>query len=167
MVEILANISQIGAKKEVLTGEFTVSVDEKGRILIPSRLKSELGAENVVITKSSDSRKCLQVLKKESFESLANTLLSSPLSAFSKENKLLQMRLIAPAQEVSFDKAGRVMLHSSLREFASIDVKSEVIVLGMLDRLEIWNKDEYQASLDLADDPTLIEEAVSHLFEQK
>lgn len=157
----------IGAKKEVLTGEFTVTVDEKGRILIPSRLKSELNTDNVVITKSSDSRKCLQVLKKETFENLANTLLNSPLSAFSKENKLLQMRLIAPAQEVPFDKAGRIIVHSSLRDFASIELKSEVVVLGMLDRLEIWNKDEYKTSCSLSDDPELIEEAVSQLFSQK
>lgn len=148
----------------MLTGEFTVSVDEKGRIMIPSRLKNELDTNSVVITKASDSRNCLQVYKIDKFKDIASAL-DSKFSPYDKNAQILRMRFIAPAQEVQFDKAGRINIPQSLRSFAKLDLKSEIIVLGMMDSLEFWNKEEYEKFCKLFDDPSVIEEAANSLYE--
>lgn len=144
----------------LLTGEHSVSLDEKGRLLIPSRLKSQLDTCTLVVTKSSDSRRCLQVLKPESFEKLANTLLDDGTKSFDPAWQLLQMHVVAPAEEVQFDKAGRIMIAANLRAFASLEVKSEVMVVGMMNRIEIWNKALYESYIAKADNPEEIENAV-------
>ena len=145
----------------MLTGEYNVSIDEKGRTSIPSRLKNELDTSTVFITKSSDARKCLQVLKVEDFNKLAERLLNGTYGEFSNDYKILQMRIIAPAQEMQFDKAGRVMIPQSLRAFAGIELKSEIIIIGMVNRLEIWNKEEYENCISASDDPEKILKAAN------
>lgn len=147
----------------MLTGEYSIALDEKGRALIPSRLKSELDTSVVVITKASDSRKCLQIMKCEAFAEIAKVLSEDLVSSFTSNNKILQMRVIAPAQEVQFDKAGRIMIPQSLRTFASLDLKSEIVLIGMMDRLEVWNKEEYEKCLLISDDPKEIEKAALSL----
>lgn len=143
----------------LLTGEYSVSLDEKGRLLIPSRLKGQLDVTTVFVTKSSDSRRCLQILKPESFEKLVSTLTDDPAKAFDDACQLLQMHVIAPAQEVQFDKAGRIIIPMNLRTFASLDLKSEVMVVGMVNRIEIWNKTAYEEFISRADNPEEIENA--------
>ena len=144
----------------LLTGEHSVSLDEKGRLLIPSRLKSQFDTTTLVVTKSSDSRRCLQVLKPENFEKLANTLLDDGEKSFDPAWQLLQMHVVAPATEVQFDKAGRIMISANLRAFASLELKSEIMVVGMMNRIEIWNKALYESYIAKADDPAEIENAV-------
>lgn len=151
----------------MLTGEYSVTIDEKGRTSIPSRLKNEIATPSVFITKSSDARKCLQVLKAEDFNKLAERLLNGTYGEFSNDYKILQMRIIAPAQEMQFDKAGRIMIPQSLRTFAGLELKSEIVVIGMVNRLEIWNKDEYEKCLEESDDPEKILKAASTVLENR
>ena len=150
----------------MLTGEYSVSIDEKGRISIPSRLKTELDTQTVFITKSSDTRKCLQVLKVEDFDKIAKKLSCDIYGDFSSDYKILQMRIVAPAQEMQFDKAGRIMIPQSLRTFAHIEAKSEIVVIGMVNKLEIWNKDEYEKCLADADDPEKISKAANAILDK-
>ena len=64
---------------------------------------------------------------------------------FKAQSRVIQRRLIAPAQEVNIDKAGRIKLSGSIMK--SVDVVRECIVLGLGDHIEVWDVeayDEYQ-----------------------
>lgn len=148
----------------MLTGEYRVAIDEKGRISIPIKLKNEFGATNVILTKSTDSRKCLQLLKVEDFQELAKKLIDGNKGSFSASHKLLQMRVIAPAQDLQIDKAGRIMIPQSLRNSVGIELKNEVVVTGMINRLEIWSVKDYEECIRMADDPEAIEKAASEIL---
>lgn len=143
----------------MLTGEYRIAIDEKGRIMVPSRLRSQMDVNSLIITKSSDSRRCLQVLTKDDFEALVNLLSPGPLSSFSKERVLLQMRIVAPAQEEEFDKQGRISIPPTLRSFANIELKKEIVLVGIVNRILIFNTQEYERYLTEIDDENALQKA--------
>ncbi len=67
-------------------------------------------------------------------------------SPFSRRARLLQRRIIAPAQEVELDKTGRILIPPSLKETAGL--RKECILHGIKKYIEIWDVDEYKAYLD-------------------
>ena len=64
-------------------------------------------------------------------------------SPFQARARLVQRRIIAPAQEVEVDKAGRIAVPQSLREFAALT--KECVILGIDKYVEIWDSDQYKA----------------------
>lgn len=125
----------------MLGGEFRVSIDEKGRILIPSRLKEALPEETVVITRGVE--RCLWLLIEQTWQELSERIMGNPWSMFDQRSRLLQRRIIAPAQQCLV-KSGRITIPATLREAAGLDLRSEVILLGIQNRLELWNPEEYR-----------------------
>jgi MraZ protein len=64
-------------------------------------------------------------------------------SLFHEKARLIQRRILAPAQELEIDKSGRISIPQTLREYAGL--KKECIILGMLKYMEIWDEDNYQS----------------------
>lgn len=123
----------------MLTGEYRNSLDEKGRLLVPARLRSAIPGASLVITRGVD--KCLWLFPPEEWRSLAASLMEAA-SPFQKKARLLQRRIIAPAQEIELDKAGRLNIPPTLAESAGLS--RECMVLGIEKYLEIWDLGEYQ-----------------------
>lgn len=121
------------------TGEFHITLDEKGRLLIPSRVRTEVRGSTLVVTRNID--KCLWVFPPEEWREFSSKLMnaSSPLS---QRGRLLQRRIIAPAQEVEIDKAGRINLPKSLQE--SVQLAKECTLLVMERYMELWDATAYQ-----------------------
>lgn len=117
-------------------GEYQHSIDEKGRLAIPIKFRSEL-AKGAVITRGLDN--CLFLYSLEEWQKLASKLSTLPIS---KANTRAFSRLmLAGAMDVEIDKQGRVIIPDYLRKYA--ELKKQVIVAGLLNRLEIWNEDAW------------------------
>ena len=120
----------------MFTGEYTHSFDEKGRVIIPSKFRNELG-ETYYIGKGLD--KCLFVYPVETWNEFVGKLRN--LSTFNREERFFLRRFVSGFSECSFDKQGRILIPTNLRDF--IGLNSEVAVIGVIDRIEIWNKDSW------------------------
>lgn len=123
----------------LLTGEFRNSLDEKGRLSLPARLRGELPDSSLVLTQGVDH--CLWLFPPEQWEVLSKKLMdSTPL--FQAKARLIQRRILAPAQELEVDKLGRISVPQSLREWAGLT--KECVILGITKYIEIWDAEEYR-----------------------
>ena len=122
------------------TGEFHITLDDKGRLLVPARVRSEVRGNTLVVTRNID--KCLWIFPPEDWREFSTKLMSvsSPLS---QRGRLLQRRIIAPAQEVEIDKTGRINVPISLQE--SVQLNKECTLLVMERYMELWDATAYQS----------------------
>ena len=133
----------IGGAMELLTGEFKNTQDEKGRLSLPSKLRTELNCDRLVLTQGID--KCLWLFPLEQWKILSSKLMAQT-SLFHAKARLVQRRIIAPAQEIEVDKAGRISIPQSLRDFAKLT--KECVILGLTKYMEIWDAEEYNRYLE-------------------
>ena len=118
-------------------GEYSHSIDQKGRMAIPSKMRRQLG-EGAVVTKGTDN--CLFVYPKDEWQKLAQKLAALPIS--DAKARAFSRLMLAGASEVEFDGQGRALLPRYLREFASLNKKA--IVAGLYNRLEIWEESTWE-----------------------
>lgn len=114
----------------MLIGEYFPSIDAKGRVNFPSKLREDLG-DSFVITKGLDN--CLFVYTLSDWQKLSEKTMLLPTSKARK----IQRFLFAGACVVTPDKQGRISIPQNLREYA--DLKDEIAVVGVSVRAEIWN----------------------------
>ena len=119
-------------------GEFEYRVDEKGRVPIPPKFRSEL-REGVVLTPGVE--KCLNCYPLPEWKKLAAALTSGSVTR-SKLRKL-NRAIFATAFSTYIDGQGRVALPVSLREYAGIE--DEVVIIGANTYFELWNKEQWEA----------------------
>lgn len=123
----------------MLLGTYFYSVDEKGRIRMPQKLKAQLG-ENFVVTKGSNG--CLFVFSQDELRSsIYDKLKELPLTA-TEAQKPLRM-ILSSAFEVQEDSVGRFMLPALLREFARIE--KNIVIIGVGSRCEIWSEEQWNS----------------------
>jgi len=132
---------------EYLTGEFRVTLDDKGRLSLPAYLRRGLEESRLYLTKGTG--KCLWLYSSVEWNKLKDTIMENT-DPFSKKFLNLRRQIIGPSQEVEIDKAGRIPVASSLREFACLS--KDCIVMGLIDYIEIWAEDRYREYLSTADD---------------
>ncbi|WP_394181215.1 division/cell wall cluster transcriptional repressor MraZ [Marinomonas posidonica] len=124
-------------------GIHQVSVDAKGRMSLPARLRDELSQyeeEGVVVTIDPVSR-CLLLYPLSEWEVIQQKL--DRLPTFQPQARRLQRLLVGHATDLEVDKAGRILLPAPLREFARLDKK--LTILGQGKKLEIWSQEEWEA----------------------
>lgn len=126
----------------MLIGEYKNTMDEKGRFFFPSKLRAEL-AENVLIV-TQGIENCLLLYTPEEWDKIVSKL-KEKISPFNERNRLVLRRFIAPAQEVEFDKSGRISVPQSLREYAGLQKECQCLVRGMISYMEIWDAETYRA----------------------
>jgi MraZ protein len=127
----------------MITGESRNALDEKGRLLIPARLRSEIPGNIMIVTKGID--KCLWLFPPDEWKRISDDLMGST-SLFDPKARLIRRKIIAPAQEVEIDKAGRINISPTLREAAGL--KKECIILAIENYIEIWDDSVYKSYLD-------------------
>jgi MraZ protein len=124
--------------KWMLTGEFKYSLDDKGRLMIPARMRSAIVGNVLIVTRGVE--KCIWLFSPEEWKRISQDMLLSS-SLFHEKARLIQRRILAPAQEIEIDKSGRISIPQTLREYANL--KKECIILGMLKYMEIWDEENY------------------------
>jgi len=118
-------------------GEYHHSVDQKGRLIVPSKFRDGLG-QNFVITKGLDN--CLFVYPMEEWLVIEKKLKNLP---FTKADARAFVRFFfSGANECELDKQGRILLPANLREYAKFD--KDVVVIGVSSRIEIWSKELWE-----------------------
>ena len=108
-------------------------MDTKGRLIIPSKFRELLG-EEFIVTKGLDG--CLFVFPQNEWLAFEEKLRALPLTQ--KGARQFTRFFVAGATPCELDKQGRILLPSTLREFAGLD--KDVVLAGMLNRIEIWSK---------------------------
>ena len=129
-----------------LMGTYHHNIDAKGRMSFPTKLRDLLGGE-FYVTKSIN-QKCLTIYSKSEWEKLANKIAELPDSMGGLD---IKRWLFSCAGELVPDKQGRVLIPSDLREFAGL--KKDVVVIGLDDKAEIWDKelwDAQQSNMDMS-----------------
>ena len=125
-------------------GEYHHNIDEKGRIIIPSKLRSEL-TEDFVITIGLDN--CLFIYPKDKWIKIINKYEELPNV---KDTRNFMRTFLSGATYGEFDKQGRINISSPLIKYASL--KKECVIIGAGNRLEIWAKDDWDDFFNSAKD---------------
>ncbi len=129
-----------------MTGEYRNTVDDKGRLMIPPKIREQLGTvTELVLTKSPFDT--LWLFTKTEFEKLSAAVSYGPLSMFNENARILDMTVIAPAREVELDKTGRLGIPQVLREYAGIEAKGECVIQGSRNHVEIISSEAYEAMM--------------------
>jgi len=131
----------------MMTGEFRAALDEKGRLLIPTKLRSEIAGDTVILTKGID--KCLWLFSNPKWEIFSKTVQES-IGMFNQRDLMIQRRIIGSALELDVDKAGRVGISALLREHAGLT--KDCVVVGIRNYLEIWDEAAYAAYQKMIDE---------------
>lgn len=140
----------------MLMGEYHHNIDDKGRLIIPSKFRNELGNE-YIITKGLD--KCLFVYSVDEWNKLVKDL--NTLKFTKKNVRAFERFFVGGASLNEFDKQGRISITSPLIHYANIN--KECVIIGVNERLEIWDKDEFDTFIK--NNENTLEEIAEDLFE--
>ncbi|MBQ1801501.1 division/cell wall cluster transcriptional repressor MraZ [Lachnobacterium bovis] len=125
-------------------GEYSHTIDSKGRMIVPAKFREQLG-NSFVVTKGLDG--CLFVYSVEEWKNIEEKFRQVPLTT--KGARKFTRFFFASAAMCELDKQGRILVPNSLREYA--ELKKDVIFVGVLTRVEIWDKDKWQEDNDYED----------------
>ena len=114
-------------------GEFQHNIDAKGRLIVPSKLREQLG-EKFVVTRGMDG--CLFGYTLPEWNQLKTKLNEMPLSK--KDARAFVRFFYSAATECEIDKQGRINIPVSLRNHASLE--KECVIIGVANRIEIWDQ---------------------------
>lgn len=132
----------------MLTGNYNQTMDAKGRMTFPAKLREIIG-EKFVVTKGIDG--CLFVYSLEDFEARAMKISALPLA----QGRNIQRNFMANAVEVEADKQGRILVPQPLRDAAGLS--KDIIVAGVSNRCEIWDKQRWDELNSSVDEQAMIE----------
>ncbi len=128
----------------MFTGEYHHTLDGKGRVIIPSRLREGLG-EQFVITRGLDH--CLFAYPNSEWVRLEQKMKNLPLTK--RDSRAFKRLFFSGAMEVEADKQGRILIPQNLRDYAGIE--KEIMFIGVSDRVEIWNESAWSQYFGEAD----------------
>ena len=121
----------------MLIGEYEHSLDTKGRMIMPAKLRQDIG-EKFIITKGLDG--CLFVFSQNEWLNFEEKLKALPLS--DKNARNFVRFFLSGATECEIDKQGRFLIPANLREAAKLG--KDAVIVGVGTRLEIWDKEIWQ-----------------------
>ncbi len=141
----------------MLIGEYEHSLDDKGRVIMPAKLRIDIG-ERFIITKGLDG--CLFVFSQAEWSNFETKLKELPLT--NKNARDFVRFFLSGATECEIDKQGRFLIVNNLREYANIT--KEVVIIGVGTRIEIWDKAKWKeynsgdniSADDLAENMTML-----------
>ena len=140
----------------MLIGEFHHNIDEKGRLIIPSKFREDIG-EKFVVTRGLDG--CLFAYSIGNWEKIISKLGTLPFTK--KDARTFNRFFMSGATVCEFDRQGRINLPSSLICYA--EIKKECTIIGVNDRLEIWAADKFDSLIE--DNIEAISDVAENLFE--
>ncbi len=122
-------------------GSYTHSVDGKGRLNLPAKLRKYVSPDNndtYIVTRGFEQ--CLFVYPLDEWAKVEARL--RELSNYNPEHRMFLRNLLEMANEVQLDSQARLMVPSDLREYAKI--RGDVRIIGTLDKIELWDPAEYE-----------------------
>jgi len=126
-------------------GEYQHNMDDKGRVIIPAKFREELG-KKFVATRGLDN--CLFVYPMQEWSILEKKLTTLPIT--SKNARTFVRFFFSGATECELDKQGRISIPLNLREYG--ELKKEIVIIGLANRVEFWAKEKWDGFLSDAGD---------------
>lgn len=126
-------------------GEYSHSIDDKGRVVMPSKFRGELDG-GLVVTKGQE--RCLYVFANDRWDIEADKVLSLPLT--DRRARSYSRAFFASASNQSLDRAGRCQIPEKLRSYAGL--AKDVTVIGVADRIEIWDPEAWEIAAQEGDE---------------
>lgn len=127
----------VGGETKLLIGEYEHSLDVKGRLIMPAKIREDIG-DKFIITKGLDG--CLFGFSQTEWNNFEEKLKTLPLT--NKNARDFVRFFLSGATECEIDKQGRFLIASNLREYA--DLEKEAMITGVGTRIEIWNRDKWK-----------------------
>ena len=122
----------------MLIGEYEHSLDAKGRLIMPAKIREDIG-EKFIITKGLDG--CLFGFSQNEWTNFEEKLKTLPLT--NKNARDFVRFFLSGAIECEIDKQGRFLIASNLREYGALE--KEAVIIGVGTRIEIWNKEKWKS----------------------
>jgi MraZ protein len=144
-LQLLAEAPSLGHGWDVLVflGQFTYTLDVKGRLTVPSRFRDELPAQ-AVLTRGLD--RCLVLYPIDVWGEISQKVTALPIT--DTRGRALRRIFFADAVDVELDRQGRILIPDRLREYAGLDLSSEVVVVGLDRFIELWRPDRWESQND-------------------
>lgn len=133
----------------MLIGEYNYNIDPKGRLNFPAKLREDLGEKFILSKNLVDN--CLNAYSMEEWEKLVAKVEALPMA----KGRNIKRHLFSSACEVIPDKQGRILIPQALRDYA--DLSKEVMVIGVSNYCEVWDKDHWNALCDSIESESLAE----------
>ena len=140
----------------MLMGEFHHNIDDKLRMIVPSKFRDELG-NSVVVTRGLEN--CLFVYSEAEWSQIVSKLKSLPFTK--KDARSFTRIFLSGATVCEFDKQGRIKITSPLATYA--DLTKECVIIGVNDRLEIWSEEQWNDYFK--ENKENLSDVADHLFE--
>ena len=140
----------------MFTGEYRHSVDDKGRLAVPVKFRTQLDPGSMISGWLDD---CLAIHPKDNWDALTTKVAALPFT--DPKVRLFERFVFSHAVEVEMDKQGRVLLPAYLRD--SIGLSNEAVVVGSRDHAEIWTPLRWRDYRRALDDPQELAEAFQGL----
>lgn len=121
----------------MLIGEYEHSLDTKGRLILPAKIREDMG-ETFIVTKGLDG--CLFGFSQTEWANFEEKLKTLPLT--NKNARDFVRFFLSGATECEMDKQGRFLIVANLREYANLE--KDAVIIGVGTRIEIWNKDKWK-----------------------
>ncbi len=119
----------------MLMGEYKYTIDEKGRLNLPTRFREQMGS-SLVVTRWLDQ--CLVLFSQQRWESICQQITAQGMV----KTRDMQRFLFAMATEVVPDRQGRILISGPLRQHAGLD--KDVTIIGVGTHAELWNSQAWQ-----------------------
>ena len=123
-------------------GIANVSLDERGRFVVPSRFRDKLkeSSGGKLVLTADVAHACLLIYPQEDYQEIEDQLIA--LDNMQPHVRDLQRRFIGFASEVELSDSGRILVATELREYAGLDRRG--VLLGQVNKLELWSEPEWQ-----------------------
>ena len=122
-----------------MKGEYQHTLDAKGRLFIPAKLREQLG-DGFVVTKGLDE--CLFLYPQKAWDELEQKIRQLPMS----KSRGLQRFFLSAAGDVTVDRQARIVIPTTLRSYANLE--RDVVVIGVGERAELWDARRWNAYTD-------------------
>lgn len=122
----------------MLIGEYSHTIDSKGRMIVPAKFRVELG-DRFIVTKGFDG--CLYGYSLEEWKSIEEKIKTLPLIT-GKDARNFTRFFFSSAIECELDAQGRILITQNLRQYAELE--KDVVVIGVSTRIEIWSKQKWE-----------------------
>lgn len=136
-------------------GDYTAKTDAKGRVFLPAAFRRVLmtGGEQTLVLRRDVFQKCLVLYPMEVWDKQLESL-RSQLNPWNRKDQMMLRQFVADAEQIELDSQGRLLISKGKLQYA--DINTDVRFLAMVDRIEIWSRQCYDAMMaqehDLGDD---------------
>ena len=127
------------------TGDFACALDDKGRMILPAKVRAELPDGQLVVTKSVEP--CLWLFTMQDWDSVSSDIIGRS-SLWDEDSRYLVRWVISPAQTIEIDRTGRIVIPQTLREYAGLS--KDARLLWMMSSMELWDAEKLGTNLEVA-----------------